>query len=426
MLSATCMRRTVARGSCAAALLGALALAWLFATAAALAGKRERPASAGSRPAAVVMISLDGTTREMLERAGAKALLSLARDGAAVDHFEPAFPSNTFPNHVTLVTGVEPQRHGIVNNSFRDPERGEYDKDADPRWIESEPLWSLLAEQGIASASYHWVGSEGAWTSGRGPREWRKFDTRTPVKKKLEQVVAWLADSGAPDPIRFVTCYLPGADRAGHAHGPAAEEVSEALREQDAELGRFIAELDARGWFRSLTLFVVSDHGMAQVERNVDLRGALAEAGLRPAVFGASGFASVHVGGARNAASRAVRAARAVGLEAYPRERAPASWPVRNPRFGDVVVAAPIGTAIASSFSKEGFARGMHGYRTDLPEMGALFLARGRGVGAGTRIEHARAVDVAPTVLELLGAPEPAGLDGRSLARELAGARGSR
>jgi predicted AlkP superfamily pyrophosphatase or phosphodiesterase len=417
------MRRTVARDRGAAVLFGALLLAWLCAAPAALAEKRERPASGESRPSAVVMISLDGTTREMLERAGAQALLSLARDGASVARFEPAFPSNTFPNHVTLVTGVLPERHGIVNNSFRDLARGEYDKEADPSWLESEPLWSLLAKHGIASASYHWVGSEGAWTSGRGPREWKKFDTRTPVKKKLEQVLAWLEAPGAPDPIRFVTCYLPGADHVAHKHGPAADQVSETLRAQDAELGRFLSELDRRGWFRSLTLLVVSDHGMAQVERNVDLRGALREAGLRPSVFGASGFATVHVGGARDAIPRAVRAARALGLEAYPRERAPLNWPVANPRFGDVVVVAPIGSAIASSFSKEGFANGMHGYRGDLPEMGALFLARGRGVAAGVTIERARAVDVAPTVLELFGVPVPAGLDGRSLAKRLAGAQ---
>ncbi len=423
MLSATCTSRTLAwiPARVARAGLAACALLLLPAPAARTQGGAARPDPAPRAPA-VVVLSLDGTTPGMLERAGTPALAALARAGAVVAHFEPVFPSNTFPNHVTLMTGVRPEKHGIVNNSFRDPQRGVFDKSNDPSWIQAEPLWSRLAARGIPSASFHWVGSEGPWTSGRGPREWRSFDAETKVSDKLAQILAWLDPETTREPPRLVSCWLPGADRVAHARGPEDPAVAETLRAQDRELAGFVSALEARGAFAWLTLFVVSDHGMARVERNVDLRGALEDAGLEAGVYGAGGFATLHLAAGGDAIPRAQAAARGLGLEAYPRARAPAGWPVANARFGDVVVVAPIGTAISSARSLEGFARGMHGYRSELPEMEALFLARGRGVVPGTRIERARSVDLVPTLLELLGLPPAEELDGRSLARELAGA----
>jgi hypothetical protein len=92
---------------------------------------------------------------------------------------------------VTLVTGVHPHRHGIVDNAFLDPVRGVYDKDADPTWIEVEPLWSLVEGRGLRAASYHWVGSEGPWRTGRAPSHWKRFDSGVAERDKVAQILAW-------------------------------------------------------------------------------------------------------------------------------------------------------------------------------------------------------------------------------------------
>ena len=141
----------------------------------------------------------------------------------------PVFPTNTFPNHVTLVTGVSPDVHGIVNNSFVDPERGAFDKSDDPTWLLAEPLWSLLAQHGVTSASFHWVGSEGPWSSGRGPRYWKPFDETVPAKVKVDQVLAWLA---GPEPRpRLITVWLRGRRRGGPPLGDAdARRAARAAR----------------------------------------------------------------------------------------------------------------------------------------------------------------------------------------------------
>src|SRR5262249_54581205 len=144
--------------------------------------------AAAAPPPTVVLISLDGT-RPDLGRRGMPVLGEIARRGAWAQRLLPVFPADTFPNHVTLVTGGYPERHGIVDNAFLDPERGVFDRDADPTWIEVEPLWSLAEARGIPTASFHWVGSEGARRSGRGPRLWKRFDPGLPEQEKVTQIL---------------------------------------------------------------------------------------------------------------------------------------------------------------------------------------------------------------------------------------------
>ena len=202
-----------------------------------LAGTSSVPAEQPTRaPSTVVLVSLDGTRPVDLE--ALPTLAALGQRGLLAERMTPVFPSNTFPNHVSLVTGVGPQKHGIVNNSFRDPTRGVFRKRDIPTWIEVEPLWSLLEREGIASASYHWVGSEGRWPGGGGPLYWMPFDGETPEMTKVEQVLEWLQVEGACQRPRFVTMWFHGADHAGHVHGPESEEVKRTLRNQDKAIAR--------------------------------------------------------------------------------------------------------------------------------------------------------------------------------------------
>ena len=389
-------------------------------------------AAAAAAPS-VVLISLDGVRPS--EVRSLPSFRRIAEHGAFGEGLIPAFPSNTFPNHVTLVTGVSPDRHGIVNNVFQDPQRGLYRYASDPTWIEVEPLWSLLAHAGIPSASYFWVGSEGKWRSGLGPREWKAFDASVPESAKVRQILEWLA---AQDPPRLVTSWFHGADGVGHRFGPGTPEVAQALREQDAAIGALLDGLERRGLLASTTLLLVSDHGMSAVVHSVDLERALRQAGIEADVIGGGGFATVTLreprrwfflrstGGTGSSraqrAERAVTVARGLGLEAWVRGAGPADLPIHNRRFGDVVAVAPPGTLIVGHTDSLGQAaaalvaaplRGAHGYRPELAEMTGLFAAIGRDVAPGSRPPLVHAVDVAPTVLSLLGVTPPDWMEGR-------------
>ena len=363
--------------------------------------------SARERAPTVVLISLDGTRPADLSAERLPSLVALGRAGVRAEGLIPIDPPNTFPSHVSLATGVRPDVHRLVNNSFVDPERGRFTRDAPHTWIESEPIWSIAERHGIRTAAYFWVGSEGPWQGGPGPSETRRFSSRTSEKTKVNRILSWLSIEDPGERPRLIVSWFHGADHASHEHGPDSPAVTRSLAPQDREIARLVGEMETRGLFPSTTLIFVSDHGMVRAKRRLDLAAALRAAGLRPSVLGIGGFASIVFKPAirtDSALDRTVEVARAEGLAAWRREQAPADWHVADARFGDVVVRAPIGVAIVrSTASIEGF----HGYDAREPAMAGLLVARGRGIRPGTRLGRVSALAIAPTVLSLLGLPIP-------------------
>jgi len=371
----------------------------------------------------VIVISLDGTTPDDLRDPELSTLGELIRRGSSASRLVPVFPTNTFPNHVSLVTGVSPAVHGIVNNAFVDPERGLFRYENDPTWIEVEPLWAIAARYGIVSASYHWIGSEGTWRNGHGPRHWRKFDSETPETVKVEQILAWLDIDDPAERPQLITSWFPGTDRAGHRFGPGSPQARTALRRQDRALADLLAGLDERGAFATTTLLVVSDHGMLPVHDYVDLNAALREAEIHAFALGGGGIASVlfEAAGTGQPAALAGLAALAgdLGLAAHPPNALPFGVSTANPRFGDAIVLAPVGTAISTGSLPPML--GAHGYLPDLPEMGAVLIAAGVGIAPGGRLGEVRSIDVAPTLLTWLGIPPPDWMEGRPIVGLVAG-----
>jgi len=401
-LRGLCGFRWLCRLRVVAGLLGALAVGG------------AAPGLAAAKPPHVILVSLDGTRPVDVTEADLRAVAALRNTGASARSMIGVTPSNTFPSHVSLITGVSPDRHGIVNNRFVDPDRGVFSKKDIPAWIEVEPLWSWLAGHGIVSASYYWVGSEGPWPkTGRGPLHWKPFSSKTREQTKVEQMLAWLDLDEAGGHPRFISSWFHGADHAGHHDGPGTEAASQSLREQNEAIEVLIDGLEARAAFEYTTLIFVSDHGMASAERRVNLGSVYKKAGITARVFGIGGFANVNLRAGEGLAERARRAAeiaRGEGLEAHVRSEAPADWRVANVRFGDVVVRAPIGTAITyGTLDLDGY----HGYSPEAEAMRAIFYARGRGVAPGLDLGVVQTVDVAPTVVHLLGLEPPSWMEGR-------------
>ncbi len=213
----------------------------------------------------VVLVSLDGFRYDYAKRYGAKNLLALARRGASAPKgMIPSYPSVTFPNHYTIVTGLYPEHHGIVANSFYDPARKERYAYNDPKtardgsWYGGTPLWVLAEQQGMRSASFFWPASE-AEIQGKRPSYYLNFDDKFPDEKRVDQVLAWLQLPAEQRP-HFITLYYANVDHAGHAYGPDAPETAEAVRHVDDMIGKLVAGLAAL--HLPVDLFVVSDHGM--------------------------------------------------------------------------------------------------------------------------------------------------------------------
>lgn len=236
----------------------------------------KAPVTVGSETAdknqqSLVIISIDGLRHDYLELHQAPMLAELAAGGVHVKQLQPVFPSKTFPNHYSLVTGLHPQKHGIVDNSMYDPEHQRHfamsmaQEVADGFWWQGEPIWITAELQGVTAATYFFPGSE-AEIKGKRPSYWFPYMHDTPNRERTEQVLAWLALPEAERP-RLITLYFSDVDTAGHHYGPKSAQVKQALAEIDAEIAFLVQSLRERGQLQQVNLIVSSDHGMAEVDQ---------------------------------------------------------------------------------------------------------------------------------------------------------------
>lgn len=241
-----------------------------------LAACSKAPVTAGAETAvknqhSLVIISIDGLRHDYLDLHQAPMLSELAAAGVHVKQLQPVFPSKTFPNHYSLVTGLHPEKHGIVDNSMYDPiyqrqfAMSMQQEVADGFWWGGEPIWITAELQGVTAATYFFPGSE-AEIKGKRPSYWFPYKHDTPLRERTEQVLAWLAMPAAERP-RVITLYFSDVDSAGHSYGPASIEVREALAAVDAEIAYLVNTLRTRGQFEQVNLIISSDHGMAEVDQ---------------------------------------------------------------------------------------------------------------------------------------------------------------
>ncbi len=377
-------------------------------------------------PAPVLLVSIDGYGQDFLQRGLSPTLAMLAREGVQAASMQPAFPSLTFPNHYTLVTGLTPDHHGVVANTMRDPQLGRFamaDRAAvaDGRWwAQGVPIWETASEHGLRSATMFWPGSEAA-IHGHHPDYWRPYDATVTADQRVDQVFAWLDLPAAQRPT-FITLYFDAVDRAGHAFGPNSLQVDQALRDTDAALARLLGGLRSRGLWQRVNLIVVSDHGMAATpeDQHIPIDQLVRLDSVRTVGLGVlAGFDPL--GNSPTAREDFAQAQQAL-LRQHPHMRCwnKADVPARfayghNPRVPQLLCLANTGWRIVvSDPAAPGNARrklGDHGYDNTDPHMQAIFVAHGPAFRTGVRVAAFPNVDVYPLLAHLLDLP-PAANDG--------------
>ncbi len=375
----------------------------------------------------VIVLSWDGVRHDYLDRTALPALDRMQESGLRAERLVPVFPSNTFPNHVALATGAHADRHGIIDNVFRDRERGLYDYSAEADWLEAEPIWVAAERQGVRAAVFFWVGSETDWRGVGASYRMAPFDSDIGEAEKVDQILAWL-DLPAGERPGLIMAWWHGTDGVGHMKGPDHPDIAVQLLEQDAHLARLLAGIDERNRWRETSLLIVSDHGMTEVTERVPIRESLEAAGIPAKIIPRSSTAAVDLEdpATQEAALAALNAI--PGVEAYTRDSIPDALRVKHPtRTGDLMaVTTPPREFYEASWTQTAllwfgglfldWVPGEHGYAPDHPDMGAIFVAMGRGVPKGQRIGPVRSIDVAPTVARLLGIDPPAESEGVAIA----------
>ncbi|HEY1308937.1 MAG TPA: ectonucleotide pyrophosphatase/phosphodiesterase [Vicinamibacterales bacterium] len=215
----------------------------------------------------VVLVSFDGWRWDYESLYSAPNLHRLIARGVGAELI-PSYPSKTFPNHYTIVTGLYPGHHGIVANSVKDPPTGRRmtmsnsREVQDPMWWGGEPIWVTLQHADQRTASMFWPGTE-APIEGVRPNFWAPFDDRLPVNIRVDRVLSWLDLPPERRPT-LITLYIGDVDGAGHENGPNSMEVRNAVRRADGYLGRLVKGLERRRLSDRVNIVAVSDHGMAE------------------------------------------------------------------------------------------------------------------------------------------------------------------
>ncbi len=381
-------------------------------------GTLDHPEAESPAPA-LVLVSIDGFRYDYLDRADveAPALRQLAAEGVRAERLVPVYPTKTFPNHYSLVTGLHPEHHGIVANTMRDPEMTDADgepaefslsnRDAvtDDRWWWGEPIWVTAETQGQTAATAFWPGSE-AEIQGVRPTYWLEYDGDLAYSARVQQALDWLSLPAGERPA-LVTLYFEGVDTAGHRFGPESAETAEAIEAVDAALGELVDGLRARGLAETTDVVVVSDHGMAAVssERLVILDEAIDLDTVDEVVWGEP--VGIWPGDADPDAIVA-QINQLPHVRAYRKETLPARLHYGdNRRIPPVVLIADEGWTVTSQEYVDRYpdrpSGGTHGYDNAVASMHGVFLARGPRFRAGTAVGPVRTVDVYEILTQALG-----------------------
>lgn len=372
----------------------------------------QAPLHTVSRPTPVLLISIDGFRANYLQRGFSPTLQALAQSGVRARWMEPSFPSLTFPNHYTLVTGRYPDNNGIVDNSMFDPRLGSFSLGnqqavGDGRWWdEAEPIWVSADRQGLKTATMFWPGSE-ARIRGYRPDYSRHYNGKLPYSARVDQILHWL-DLPLTQRPSFLSLYFEGVDHAGHEYGPASPQVDQQIRRVDAALARLVQGLKQRGLFGHINLIVLADHGMAATpsSQRISLDTLINPAHVRVVSTGAIAGIDPKPGFAPQVDAALLKPH--PHMQCWKKSQIPARFHYgHNPRVPALVCSPQVGWLIVSRQHRMLHGKkpmyGDHGYDNAAPQMRALFISHGPAFRRGAVVPEFPNVDVYPLMIHLLG-----------------------
>ncbi len=378
--------------------------------------------AAGEKPY-VLLISFDGFRWDYIDRGLSPNIEKLIGAGVSAVSLEPVFPPKTFPSHYSIVTGMHPQNHGMISNSFIDLNTGSRftmgnrEMVNDSRYYQGEAIWEILRRYGIVTASYFWPGSE-LDVDYRRPDYFHQYDHNRPYIDRIEGVIEWL---GLPEERRpqFITLYFHEVDSQGHRFGPDGEETNRAIALLDSLFGVLIARLDDIGFTDKINIILVSDHGMTATtpERAIDLGKILEGFNV---VYEGIGPVTMILPEDPDETDDIYERLREhkKNYRVYKKNRMPEYFHYSSHAFIlPIIVIAEMGWSLIPDTGDPAALRysagGNHGYDNKHLDMHGIFYAMGPAFRAGYRTGTLRSIDVYPLICEIFGIKARDTIDGK-------------
>lgn len=421
----------------------------------------------------VILISIDGFPAWIWKDPNLVIpnLRKLAANGAVAERMTVSNPSITWINHTTLVTGVNPQKHGVLFNGLL-MRGGPTEPLALEPWrdkaelVHAPTVYDVAFKAGLKTAQVDWVAILNAGTishefleipkpggateqdmiaaglvSAEDIRDWSKNRTIVWRDAVWTKAGSHIIETHKPNLLLF---HLLTTDSVNHANGPGSTASYTAYAYADRLIGDLLDSVARAGLRDRTTVIVTTDHGFKKVQKVIHTNVALRDAGLIRVEGGKAascdayampqgGLCFVYVTDPKKRAELLPKLKTlCAGLEGVkqvidgndgPTLGMPT--PAENQGMGDLVLYAKDGYAFFQGLDGAEVVResktylGTHGYPNSDPDLDGVFFASGYGIHPGVKLDRVRNLDVAPTIAELLGLPLP-NVDGRVLTEILA------
>jgi predicted AlkP superfamily pyrophosphatase or phosphodiesterase len=355
----------------------------------------------------VVLVSLDAFRWDYNLIYKTPNLNRLAHDGVKADRMISSFPTNTFPNHYSIATGLYPDHHGLINNSFPAPDLGLFYRMGDraavenPSFYGGEPVWVTAEKQGARSASFFWVGSE-APVGGIHPSYWKKYDGTVTFEARIDTVIKWLGYPSEKRP-ELVTLYFDEPDATSHDFGPVSPETGKVVARLDSLVGVLRAKLASLPDAKKINLIILSDHGMAPVtsQRYINIKDLVPNR-MIASISGSNPVFLINPAAGKGD-SILFLINKSKGVKAWKKSDVPEKWHYgTNPRIPDIVVVADSSWSIGTRPDGTSIKGGTHGYDNFNPDLFSIFYAAGPSFKKNYKFPELNNVDVYNLVCRIL------------------------
>ena len=368
-----------------------------------------------------ILVSLDGFRWDYVNRNITPNIDKLINNGVHASSLRPCFPSKTFPNHQSIITGMYPENHGIIANSFIDPisERwytiGDTSEIRKSKWYLGEAFWETAERQGIKTASYFWPGSEIKYKERRASY-YNYYEHDKPYRQRIDELIEWLKLPQKDRP-RFCTLYFHDTDDYGHDYGPTSTEINQSVSRVDSLIGYLTESLYEIGIGDSTNVIIVSDHGMTEIsnEKVIFLNEIIDVKSNR--VIGSGPFAFIDPNGDKTTYEKLKDNEK--HFKVYNKENIPSYFRFsKHPFIPELVLVAEMGWSILKDSSSSDWylttAKGNHGYDNNHLDMHGLFVANGPSFKKGYKTGSLWNIDIYPLLCKIYGIYPRNNIDGKS------------
>ncbi len=352
----------------------------------------------------VVLVSMDGFRWDYGKHFNLPNLKQIEKEGVHAKSMKPSYPSKTFPNHYSIVKGLYPDHHGIINNVFYDASLNQSfslssDAKNDSRFYGGNPIWNLAEEQGVKTASFFWPGSD---IDKRNPSYFKNYNGKIPYGARIDTVMKWLQLPEKQRP-HLVTLYFDEPDHTGHNFGPLSPKTEKTVIKMDSIIGEISRKLEQLPIGKQINLIIVSDHGMADISN--DKKIAVLDY-LKPEWLGYKDVVNPIMSlqaktGFQDSIANALK--KVPHIKFWKATEVPKRLHYgTNPRVHDFVIEAEKGWSLVSKESTH-IKGGTHGYDNNEKDMHAIFYAKGPAFKVNKRVKTFQNVSVYPLIANILG-----------------------